>query len=266
MLDRITSIHNPRIRKAVRLRVRDERENQRRSVIDGHREISHALNAGVEIIELFVCEESLDAESRPVVQQAAEHGVELCYVSPAVSKKLSFGDRDQGLVATFRPPGWRLEGLCLPAEPLVAVLVGVEKPGNLGAVMRSADATGVNAVIVADGRTDAFNPNAIRASLGTIFALPVISASSSATLNWLRDQRIRILATRVDGGQDFARADFSGRTAVVLGSEAAGLGALWSGSDVVPVTLPMLGVADSLNVSVTAGVLFYEALRQRRDG
>jgi TrmH family RNA methyltransferase len=145
----------------------------------------------------------------------------------------------------------------------VAVLSGVEKPGNIGAVLRTADAAGVSAVILADPRTDPFNPNAIRASLGTIFSVPVATATVAETLAWLREKQCRILTTRVDARLTYSEADYRGPTAIVLGSEAEGLSDGWSGADDVPVRVPMLGIADSLNVSATAAVLFYEAVRQR---
>jgi TrmH family RNA methyltransferase len=146
---------------------------------------------------------------------------------------------------------------------LVAVLEGVEKPGNLGAVLRSADAAGVSAVIVADGRTDLYNPNAIRASLGTIFTMPLCEAAGGDVLAWLRERRFSILAARVNGAVPYTAVDYRGPTAIVLGSEAAGLSSIWTGDDIQAVRLPMLGAADSLNVSTAAAVLFYEALRQR---
>jgi tRNA G18 (ribose-2'-O)-methylase SpoU len=149
-------------------------------------------------------------------------------------------------------------------QPLLAVLEGVEKPGNLGAVLRSADGAAVQALVAADARTDLYNPNAIRASLGTIFTLPVCAATAGETLDWLRRHGLAIVAARVDAAVPYTKADFRRPTAIVLGSEAEGLSACWSGADVTPVCLPMLGAADSLNVSAAAAVLFYEARRQRR--
>jgi TrmH family RNA methyltransferase len=148
---------------------------------------------------------------------------------------------------------------------LIAVLEGVEKPGNIGAVLRSADAAGVAALILADARTDLYNPNAIRASLGTIFTVPVCQAASDETLAWLREKNISIVAARVDGSMPYTKIDYHGPTAVVLGSEAAGLSKTWSAPDITPVRLPMLGAADSLNVAAAAAVIFYEALRQRNN-
>ena len=148
----------------------------------------------------------------------------------------------------------------MPACPLVVVLEGVEKPGNVGAVLRSADGAGVSALVVADPRTDLFNPNAIRASLGTVFSLPVAESAARDVLAWLGGRGLRIVAARVEGAVAYTEVDYRRPTAIILGSEAAGLTALWSGEDVRPIRLPMLGVADSLNVSAAAAVLFYEAL------
>ena len=141
----------------------------------------------------------------------------------------------------------------------------MEKPGNLGAVLRSADGAGVDALVASDPRTDLFNPNAIRASLGTIFAVPLAAGPTPDVLDWLRERRIRIVVARVDGPERYSTADLTGPLAIVLGSEAEGLGEAWSGPNVTAVRLPMLGVADSLNVSAAAAVLLYEARRQRGD-
>ncbi len=148
---------------------------------------------------------------------------------------------------------------------MVAVVEGVEKPGNLGAVLRSADGAAVDAVVAASPRTDLFNPNAVRASAGTIFTVPLAAAPTVDVLAWLRERGLRIVAARVDAGQRYTELDLTGPLALVVGAEADGLGVAWSAPDVTAVHLPMLGVADSLNVSVSAAILFYEARRQRGD-
>jgi TrmH family RNA methyltransferase len=161
------------------------------------------------------------------------------------------------------PPDFGLADLVLPENPLVAIVEGVEKPGNLGAVIRSADGAGVSAVIVADQLTDLYNPNAIRASLGTVFTVPVCSAPTEEVLDWLRNREIPVFAAHVDGAESYAEVDLRPPAAIVLGAEAQGLSDAWGAADITPIQLPMLGVADSLNVSTAAAVLFYEALRQR---
>ncbi len=163
-----------------------------------------------------------------------------------------------------RRPPTDLAQLALPEHPLVAVVERVEKPGNLGALLRSADGAGVDAVIVADPLCDPWNPNTIRASLGTCFGMPLAVCAADEAVAWLRRQGVRILAARVDGTLDYDLADLTGRAAIVVGAETTGLGEAWSGDDVTALRIPMLGMADSLNVSASAAVLFYEARRQRR--
>ena len=262
---RITSTANPRIKAAARLRDRRGRADQGRIIIDGVREIGRALEAGVQVTELFYFSELCSDEAHQrLIEQAGQEGADLIEVTPPVMEKLAYGNRVEGVVAVATEPRRTLAELELPADALVAVVEGIEKPGNLGALVRTADAAGIAAVIAAGSVTDLYNPNAIRASLGAIFRLPVCAASVEQTLAWLREQQFRIIAARVDVGIDYSQADFRGPAAIVLGSEAAGLSAAWSGQKITAVSLPLLGCVDSLNVSATAAVLFYEALRQRR--
>lgn len=266
MFPSITSTQNPRVKAAAALRDARDRARQRRFVIDGAREIARAVEGGISIDEVFVCAENVRSpEARRAIELLAETDAARFDVSSAVLSKIAFGERNEGLVAVARTPEGSLDELTLAAGSVVAVLVGLEKPGNVGAIVRSADAAGVAAVIVADGVSDLFNPNAIRASLGTIFTLRCRAASSDETLEWLRKQKVTtIVAARPDAPNDYTVVDLAGRLAIVLGSEAAGLSDVWHGADITSVRLPMLGSADSLNVSATAAVLFYEALRQRQ--
>lgn len=262
----ITSTQNPRVKQAAALRDARDRAEQRRFLIDGAREIGRAIVGRFKIDEFFVCTDNLrTAEARDTLDELVATGAARFDVSSSVLTKIAFGERNEGLVAVARTPDRSLDDLPLASGAVVAVLVGLEKPGNVGAIVRSADAAGIAAVIVADPVSDLFNPNAIRASLGTIFTVPCRAATSDETLAWLRERGVeRIIAARADAGSDYAEVDLSGTTAIVLGSEAAGLPEVWRASDIMPVRLPMLGAADSLNVSATAAVLFYEALRQRR--
>lgn len=260
----ISSVHNPRVKEAARLRERKGREQQGRIIIDGAREIERAIAGGLELEEVFLCSELIAVEtSNRLLQAVSQTGAELLEVPQVVFGKVAFGDRADGIVAVARTPQHKLNEFQLGANPLVGVLAAVEKPGNIGAVVRSADGAGVSALIVADGGTDIYNPNVIRASLGVVFTLAVYSTTSGDTLAWLREQGLRMFAARVDGAKDYTTVDFCGPTAIVLGSEAEGLSAEWHGPDVTAIKLPMLGSADSLNVSCTAAVLLYEAQRQR---
>lgn len=260
----ITSLQNPHVKAAVRLRERRHREKQGQILIDGARELRRAIDAGLTLIEVFVCESLCRTrEARQLAAALPSTGTTIYSVTEPVFAKLAFGDRIEGVLGVAAMPEQRLDRVRLPELPLVAVLEGLEKPGNLGAVLRSADAAGVSAVIAADPRTDLYNPNAIRSSLGTIFAMSVAAATALDTVAWLKRQGLKIFAARVDGSIVYTQVDFRVPAAIVLGNEAQGLTAAWSGTEVVAVRLPMQGVGDSLNVSAAAAVLFYEALRQR---
>jgi RNA methyltransferase, TrmH family len=259
----IDSPANPRIRAALRLRERRGRDETGQTIVDGARECLRALEAGVGVVEAFVCPGLLEsADARRAAELVAGRTVE---VSSRAFERLAYGDRADGIVLVVRSPGTALTDLHLPEVPLLVVTEDVEKPGNVGAILRSADAVGANAVITAGG-TDLFNPNVVRASVGTVFSVPVASAPAADVAGWLRGRGIRILASRVDAMDLHVDADLTGPVAIVLGSEANGLSDAWRGPDVQGVRLPMLGGADSLNVSAAAAVLLYEAWRQRRSG
>jgi len=260
----LTSVANPRVRAAHALRDRRERDLSGLTLIDGARELRRALDAGVLVTEVFVCESLLAGpEARAVLDRLRVAGTVIRPTSEPVFMKLAFGERAEGFVAVASIPSTALPGLPLPDDALVVVVEGVEKPGNLGAVMRSADGAGADAVIAASARADLFNPNAIRASAGTVFSVPLAAASSVDVIAWLREHEVRIVTARVDADRFYTDADLTGRLALILGAEADGLTDAWTGDDVEAVRLPMLGVADSLNVSVSAAVLLYEARRQR---
>jgi len=261
---KITSTANPRVKAAAKLRNSRERAAQNRFAINGLREIGRALDGKIKVQEFFVCEELCDrAECKPLVARLEKSGASRFDVLPSVYSVVAYGDREDGIIAVAEMMHRTLDDLQLTDSPLVAIVEGVEKPGNLGAVLRSADGAGVSAVIVADGGSDLYNPNVIRASMGTVFTLPVCVASIAETLAWLREHKFAIFAARVDGSIEYTACDFTAPCAIVLGSESDGLSDAWRGVDIQPIRLPMHGVADSLNLSTAAAVLFYEAGRQR---
>lgn len=262
MPELITSRQNLRVKEAAKLRESRQRRKQGRFLIDGSREMSRALDAGIEIVEAFVCEAMCTSdETKALLPRLADS--HCANVTAEVFEKLCFGERNDGVVAVATTPQRSLDELKLPERPLVAVLAGLEKPGNVGAILRTADGAGVDAVIVAGGGTDLFNPNTIRASLGTVFADNVCAATVEETLAQLRDWQLPVIATRPAAKQLYTAIDYRAGGAIVLGSEADGLSPEWEQADVVGVSLPMRGIADSLNVSATAAILFYEAQRQR---
>jgi TrmH family RNA methyltransferase len=267
---RITSRQNTRVKEAVRLREGRERRKSGRHLVDGAREIWRALEAGVRPVEAFVCARGAGSKEHGVggnaelVDRLRESGAEILPVTGEVFEKLCFGEREQaGIVVVAESPRRGLADLQLGDGSFVAVIEGVEKPGNVGAILRSADAAGVDAVVVADGAADLFNPNTIRASLGTVFKVNVVEATSNEAIEWLVAKELRPVAARPEAELEYTDAILTGGVAIVLGSEADGLSEVWRGAKVQSVRLPMRGMADSLNVSTAAAVLFYEALRQR---
>ncbi len=260
----IASPSNPRIKATARLRERRQRDATGLTLVDGTREVRRALDAGAGVVEAFVCEPLLAGEdARAALDALADHSIPTISTTEAAFAKVAFGDRADGLVAVVRIPPMRLDDLALPDDPLIVVVEAVEKPGNLGAVLRSADGAGVDALIAASPRTDLKNPNAIRASAGTIFSVPLASASTDEVVDWLGRRSIPIVATLVDAETPYTDADLTGPLAIAFGSEATGLTAPWRTPGVNGIRLPRLGIADSLNVSVSAAVVLYEARRQR---
>ena len=260
----VTSLANPRVKTALALRDRRERDRSGLTLVDGARELRRALDAGVNPVEVFVCEPLLAGpDARVALDRLRSLGTILQPTSEAVFARLAFGRRAEGLLAVVGIPDTALEELSLPDRPLLVVVEAVEKPGNFGAILRSADGSAADGVIAASARTDLFNPNAIRASAGTIFSVPLAAGTTAETLEWLTSRGIRVVAARVDAADVYAEADLTGPLALVMGAEADGLSDAWQSDEVRAVRIPMLGVADSLNVSVSAAILLYEARRQR---
>lgn len=260
----ITSRHNPRVKLAAALRNRKQRDERGETLVYGARETARALACGAELTLAFVCPELFPNQDAPAAQRAlAGAGVETLAVTPEVFEKLAYGDRYDGVVAVARVAQRKLTDLQVDDASLFAVIEGVEKPGNLGALLRTADGAGVDAVLVVDPVIDLFNPNAIRASVATAFKPNVAVAKAQEAIEWLEARSVAVYATRPEAKLNCWEADFCGPSAIVLGAEARGLTDVWAAPRVTPLSLPMLGVGDSLNVAATAAALFYEARRQR---
>jgi TrmH family RNA methyltransferase len=265
----ITSTSNPRVRKATRLREADARRETGLTLVDGRRELFRAAASGVEIVDIFLdTEAGTDAAvDRWLAEQLAQ-GTPVATLARRPFERVAFGSRNEGLVGVVRFAGRPIDGFQPAADRPVLVVEGVEKPGNLGAILRTADAAGAAGVIACGPGTDPANPACIRASLGTVFSLPLAVATSAAAIAWCAASHRRVLAAKPDGAVLWHEAQLAGSTAIVLGSEAHGLSAAWQeagGSGRIPldtIRLPMLGIADSLNVAATAAILVYEALRQ----
>lgn len=253
----ITSKSNPKIKNVVKLQKSSERREQNRIIIEGRREIERAIACGFVVDTLFICNEILSAEVNIEANTIEE-------VSLEVFEKIAYREGSDGLLAVAIPKYADLKDFKPKKNPLIIVLETVEKPGNLGAVMRTADAAGVDAVIIADPRTDLFNPNAIRASIGTIFSVPLFSCSSEECIEWLKANDIKIYCTYLKASIDYLEADFREGSAIVMGTEATGISDIWVEAADQNLIIPMNGIADSLNVSVTTAIVVFEAIRQRR--
>ena len=263
--DRITSLHNPRIKDVLRLQEKSaERRRQGLTLVEGYRELTHAQAAGWAVALLLVCEELAGPAVAQALLPPASRPYDYLPVSAAVFAKLAVRERSDGVLAVLRTPRRTLPDLALPPRPLVIVLEAVEKPGNLGAILRTADAAPAHAVLVGDPRTDLYNPNVIRASLGGIFTVPTVAAPMPDILAFLREKGIRTFAAALaNDAKSYAATDFTGPTALVLGTEADGLTPATRAACAETIIIPMRGQLDSLNVSVAAAVLTFEAVRQR---
>ncbi len=259
----IDSPTNPKVKQLVALRSRGERDSSGLFVAEGTRALERLLDAGRAINTVYVQSDLLDQQDRVVVERCAQGGVSVVELSPSAMAKASYRDRPEGVIAVA--PQWadELDKTPLSSRPLVIVAEGVEKPGNLGAILRTADASGCDAVIVCDERVDRFNPNVIRAATAVVFSMPVISVSSADALRWTRQHGLTLVATTPDTDLLYWDADLDQPVAVLMGAEDTGLSQFWLDHADVRVRLPMAGQADSLNVGVATAVVLYEAVRQR---
>ena len=262
----IESPQNPRVKTAVRLRKSKLRKETDRTLVEGYREILRASESKWEFIELYFCPELyLDPNADQLVSNIHNSGTPVFQCSEAAFRKMSYRNTPDGLMALSPLVGKSLNELDLPEKPLLLIAENLEKPGNLGTILRTADATGVDAIIVCGNKTDINNPNVIRASIGTLFFMPVAVASTEETLQWLGEQGIQTLAALPDAEQEYTHADMRGGIAIVVGSEDEGLTQNWINGSDFHVKIPMRGKNDSLNVATASAVLLYEALRQRQN-
>ncbi len=256
----ITSPSNPRVKQLVRWQQRGaERRRTGRFCVETWRSLTRAVDAGIAVEAVYATAEVWAAWPAEVDVGAAERVV----ISPAVLAKIAYRQHPIGFVAVLVAPPRALADLPSPAAPLYVVCSGLEKPGNLGAILRSADGAGVTAVLVDQPDVDLFAPQCVRASTGAVFSLPVVGAPIAALVEWLQARGVQLVAATPDAAALYTAVDLTGPTALVMGAEAEGLAGGWRAVADVPVRLPMHGTADSLNVSVAAAVLMYEAARQR---
>lgn len=265
----ITSPQNPKFRTLLELQEKSRaRRREGLFVVEGRRELLHCIEAGYIAHTIFICRDILSENDLREIADAVETqagGRECGFVELPLHlyDKAAYRGGTEGVIAELRSRDLSLDGLRLKENPLVVILEGVEKPGNLGAVLRSADAAGADAVIICDPLTDLYNPNLIRSSIGAVFTVPVATACSEDTVRWLKNKGIRIYTAQLQDSEWYYDTDMRGSTAIVMGTEATGLTEIWRKAADAHIKIPMLGSLDSLNVSVSAAILMFEAVRQR---
>ena len=262
MIEKITSLQNPKIKLLLQLQQKSsERRKAELFVVEGRRELMHCMEAGYEVDTVFWCP-SVEVGTEPI--PSLPEGVRLYEVSKDIYERVAYRGSTEGIIAEVRARQQSLADLQLGASPLVVVVERVEKPGNLGAILRSADAAGVDAVIVCDPLTDLYNPNLIRSSIGGIFSVPCVACTSEECIAFLKQRGIQILTAQLQDSHLYYDTDMRRPTAIVMGTEATGLTDQWREAADAHIRIPMLGRIDSLNVSVSAAILMFEAVRQRQ--
>lgn len=261
----IHSRQNPRVQGVARLRDRSVRDARGRFLVEGFRELARAIDRKVALEEVYFCPALFkDPGSADLVAAARAAGIDCCELGEAAFDKVSGREGPDGLLGVAETWEVSLARLALGPDPLVLVAEAVEKPGNLGALLRTADSAGCAALVICDPVTDLFNPNVIRAAQGAAFSVPVAVAPTSEAIAWAKAKGLRILATSPDGAKPLWDVDARGPVAIVMGSEKDGLAPAWLEAADARVFIPQAGLSDSLNVATAAAVCLFEAVRQRR--
>lgn len=269
--DFVSSTKNPHIKQLLALQQKSaERRRTGLFVVEGRRELEHCLEAGFEVVELYTCPEVMQGELPEALSLASCDDLRSKSVRPTVFtipstlyERIAYRGTTEGIMAVVQSRHRSLNELQLPENPLIIVLESVEKPGNLGAILRSADAAGADAVCICDPLTDLYNPNLIRASMGAVFTVPCVACTSEECIAFLQLHNIQILTAQLQDSSPYYDINMKGATAIVMGTESTGLTGLWRQAATAHIRIPMLGRLDSLNVSVSSAILLYEAVRQR---
>ena len=258
MTEYITSSANPKFKRLIALLQKSsERRESALFTVEGVREISHCIEAGYKPDCIFFCPDIVSEETLPQCRHFA--------LSAGLYAKAAYREGTEGAIGVFQAIEHPLSSLHLKDNPLIAVLESVEKPGNLGAVLRTCDAAGADALVICDPRTDLYNPNLIRASIGAFFTVPTAVCTTAQAITFLKSKGIRILTAQLQDSSLYYDCPMTKGTAIVMGTEATGLSDKWRQAADAHIRIPMLGKLDSLNVSVSAAILLYEAVRQRND-
>ena len=260
----ITSAQNPSLKHLVKLRDRRTREKEQLTLLEGYRELTRSIEYGMELTEVYFSPEHfLGSNEYPLLESIAARGIKVVRLAPHLLEKVTYRERPEGLLAVAKMRQHELEDLPEYENMLYLVAETIEKPGNLGSMLRSADASGTDALIVCERMTDLYNPNVIRASTGAIFSVPTAVCDNGAALKYLRDRNVKILAATPHTDFKYTDVDLTQPVAIVVGAEQTGLTDFWMEQADLKVNIPMLGEIDSLNVASAATILLYEAARQR---
>ena len=261
----IQSRQNDQVKNLVKLRERKHRDRQERFLVEGLRELGHAIGSGYEVETIYYCPECFPSTQHEtfIADTCSNDGPPLVRMSEDAFNKAAYREGPDGIIAIAKQQSHSIQELDLPAAPLLLVLEGIEKPGNLGAILRSADGAGADAVILVDCVLDLYNPNAIRSSQGLVFALPIICTEQAYLSEWLTKHQIQTVATTPDTKNLHWDIDYKKPTALLFGSESDGLTDFWLRHANERIRISMAGRADSLNVAAAAAVCLYEAKRQR---
>ncbi|MDR2981553.1 MAG: RNA methyltransferase [Puniceicoccales bacterium] len=261
----ISSRQNPRVQALARLRERGDRRERGVFLVEGFRELSRALASRVEMAEIYFCPALFkNSESHSLLDGAMQRGITLCELGESAFEKVSGREGADGLLGVAKMWDVSLDVLKLPENPLLLVIEAVEKPGNLGALFRTADSAGCSALICCDPVTDAFNPSVVRASQGALFSMPFAVSTVSTVEAFLRDRNVSVFATAPAATEVYWAMDFRGASAILLGSEKDGLSESWlTMANVKKISIPQAGLSDSLNVATAGAICLYEAVRQR---
>jgi TrmH family RNA methyltransferase len=262
----ITSLQNPAVKEVVKLQQKhQERRKKKRFVVEGTREVSLALQTGVVPVNLFICKDYF-VESNEYPLQPEEYSEIIKWVSPKVYEKIAYRSHAEGIIMIAEAYATDLNKLKLQKNPLIIVLESVEKPGNMGAILRTADAANADAVIVCNPKTDIFNPNVIRSSLGCIFTRQIAICTAEQLIEWTSEKSIKLYIASVQSKDNYFEKDLTEGTAFVFGTEAHGLSEIWYKYADEHLRIPMQGKIDSLNVSTSVAIMIFEAVRQRHSG
>lgn len=260
-MNKISSRHNPKFKQIIKLKDKRHRESEKQFLIEGYREILRAKQARFPMSALFICPKLFLGNNEEKLLAQFDENV-IFELEEDLFQKVSYRDRPDGLLAIAPTRHLTLQDLKLPENPLIVVCESIEKPGNLGSILRSSDAVGAHAVIICDKKTDIFNPNVVRASIGTLFNVPVIESTQSEVFHFLKSHRLSIVATTPHSDVLYTQSDLSKNVAILVGTEQLGLSKFWIDNADILVKIPMYGIADSLNVASAATLVLYEARRQ----